>query len=408
MTQPVADDDTQRILHAYEIDNQELRARVKQLEKQQVSGEPSLKAENQALRRKIFELQTQSEAAENYERLQEEYLNFVREAKEREMNLREQFTILQLENDQLKDQLGHWNTDETQNQAVLSALSSLRGAILQNKGVDAALENFTAMVAPEVLVRRDRELSAVRRQSRLSPRRDLLSARERQDFAALKEEFEVLKAKMNGPRTASRLPAPRRPSQKEADRVRELASKASDLEQKYEEAQRSNASLKARAKERSQKMKELNDQVTALQEELLDTKKRHQVDAADQAVEKANILAQLKALQTNAEYRVEYEKARARVGVLEAENAELKKPRPTGDAALDRVLDAMARLEGDFQQRQSELSRFAMHIEDKFEEEKREMEGRHRSEIDEKNHQLRRLKAEFETILADLEQKKKK
>jgi DNA repair exonuclease SbcCD ATPase subunit len=408
MTGAVADDDTQRILHAYEIDNQELRARVKQLERHLASGEPGLKAENQTLRRKLLELQPQSEAAENYERLQEEHINFVREAKEREMNLREQFAILQVESTQLKEQIGNWNADETQNQSILSALNSVREAILQSKGVDAALDNFTAMVAPDVLVRRDRELSAVRRQSRLSPRRDLLSARERQEFAALKEEFEALKTKMNAPRTASRLPAPRRPSQKEVDKIRELESKMSDLEQKYEEAQRSNTSLKARAKERSQKMKELKDQVISLQEELLDVRRKHQVEIADQAAEKANMQSQLKALQANAEYRVEYEKARARVEVLEAENTELKKPRPTGDAALDRVLDAMARLEGDFQQRQSELSRFAMHIEDKFEEEKREMEGRHRREIDEKNHQLRRLKAEFEAILADLEHKKKK
>ena len=98
----------------------------------------------------------------------------------------------------------------------------------------------------------------------------------------------------------------------------------------------------------------------------------------------------------------------ARIERLEAENTELKKPKPTGSAALDRVLDAISRMEGDIIQRQMTLSRMAAQMEDKFEAEKRYLENKHKREIEEKNGQLRRLKGEFEAILADLEKSKKR
>jgi hypothetical protein len=409
MSEPSAavDDDAQRIIHAYEQNNEELRARVKELERQLSSGEPSLKSENQSLRRKIFELQTQNEAAENYDRLQEEHICFIREAKEREMTLHEHLTILQLENAQLREHCGQWSDTDSQNQAILSALASLRDATLRGRGVEEALENFTAMVAPEVLVRRERE-SRIRQQhraSRLAPE----GRRHQQEIEALREEVEALKAKLNAPRV-SRLPAPRvnATSPRDAQRIRELEEKVSQLEQRNEECQRTNANMKTRAKDRSAKLREIAGELQTARDETLEIKRKHQIELADQTVEKANMEAQIKALQTNAEYRVEYEKVRARMEILEAENAELKRPRPTGNNALDRVLDALARMEGDLQQRQSALSRMVVEIEDKFEAEKRELEGIHRREIDEKNYQLRRLKAEFEAILAELEQKKKK
>jgi hypothetical protein len=105
---------------------------------------------------------------------------------------------------------------------------------------------------------------------------------------------------------------------------------------------------------------------------------------------------------------VEYEKTKAQIAVLEAENTELKKPRPTGSEALDRVLDAMSRMEGEIQQRKMELTRMALKLEDKFEEEKRLVENKHKREVEEKNGQIRRMKAEFEAILADLEKSKKR
>ena len=54
------------------------------------------------------------------------------------------------------------------------------------------------------------------------------------------------------------------------------------------------------------------------------------------------------------------------------------------------------------------LSRMAAQLEDKFADEKREIENKHKREIEEKNSQLRRLKGEFESILADLEKSKKR
>jgi hypothetical protein len=408
---PIAlDDDAQRIIQAYETNNEELRARVKELERQLSSGEPNLKSENQALRRKIFELQTQNEAAENYDRLQEEHVRFVREAKEREMNLHEQLSILELENAQLREQCGQWNTDDTQNETILTALNSLREATVRGKGVEEALDSFTAMIAPEILVRREHELHSRGRQQRGSSR--LMpegGRRQQQEIEALREEVEALKAKLNAPRQ-TRLPGPRVNvgSSKDAQRVKELEEKVAELEQRCEESQRVSAGLKARAKERAGKVKEMTDELQAARDEVAEVKRKHQIELAEQTIEKATIEAQLKALQTNADYKIEYEKIRAKAVVLEAENTELKRPRPTGAAALDRVLDELAKMEGGLQQRQSDLSRMVVQLEDKFEAEKREIEVNHRREIDEKNHQLRRLKVEFESILADLEQTKKK
>jgi predicted nuclease with TOPRIM domain len=190
-------------------------------------------------------------------------------------------------------------------------------------------------------------------------------------------------------------------------KILELERQVSDTTAKLEEAIKQNAGLKSRGQERASKIKELSDRLQSVQDELIETKRSHQIEQADQSIEKAALQSQLKALQSNAEYRVEYERAKARLEILEAENTELKKPRPTGNAALDRVLDAMARMEGDIQQRQMALNRMAVQLEDKFEEEKRDIENRHKREIEEKNHQLRRLKVEFEQILADLEKTRK-
>jgi chromosome segregation ATPase len=195
---------------------------------------------------------------------------------------------------------------------------------------------------------------------------------------------------------------------RDSQKVKELEEKVAQLQKQVEDIQKENHTVKERAKERLSRIKELTSQLQQAQDELLETKRQFQMEAADQSIQKAAMEAQIKALESNAEYRVEYEKVRARVEILEAENSELRKPRPTGSDALDRVLDAMSRMEGDIQQRKMDLTRMALKLEDKFEEEKRTMENKHKKEIEERSGQIRRMKAEFEQILSDLEKSKKR
>lgn len=413
----VVDDDVQRIIRAYEQDNDQLRKRVKELEQQIASGEPNLKSEVQTLRHRILELQAASEAAENYERLQEEHVNYVREMKEREMTLREQNQLLQLENNQLKEtSVAKWDNDATRNKNILSVLNSLREAYIQGQGIEEALDNLVAIIAPDVLVKRDREISNLKsknvaRGGLRSGRMEQSNLKQQQEMQAMREELEMLKARVNGTKV-SKLPAPRaglaQPQVKAPPKVKDLEDKVHDLQSRLNESNKEIANLKARAKERTAKIRELTEQLQQAQDEANEAKRKHQAEATSKSVEKAGLQAQLEALKADANYRLEYEKAMARIERLEAENTELKKPKPTGSAALDRVLDAISRMEGDIIQRQMTLSRMAAQMEDKFESEKRDLENKHKREIEEKNGQLRRLKGEFEAILADLEKSKKR
>ena len=413
----VLDDDAQRIIRAYEQNNDELRKRVKELEQQIQSGEPNLKSEVQTLRHRILELQAASDAAENYERLQEEHINYVREMKEREMTLREQNQLLQMENQQLKDNtVSKWDNDATRNKNILSVLNSLREAYIQGQGIEEALDNLVAIIAPDVLVKRDREISNLKSKNagkigRKPGRVDQSNLRQQQEMQAMREELEMLKAKMNGPKQ-SKLPAPRaglaQPQIKAPPKVKDLETKVTELQSRLNEANKEIANLKSRAKERTEKIRQLTEQLQQAQEDANEAKRKHQVEAANKSVERAGLEAQLEQLKEDAKYRIEYERARAKLERLEAEVTELRKPRPTGAAALDRVLDAISRMEGDIIQRQMTLSRMAAQLEDKFADEKREIENKHKREIEEKNSQLRRLKGEFESILADLEKSKKR
>ena len=413
----VVDDDVQRIIRAYEQDNDQLRKRVKELEQQIASGEPNLKSEVQTLRHRILELQAASEAAENYERLQEEHVNYVREMKEREMTLREQNQLLQLENNQLKEtSVSKWDNDATRNKNILSVLNSLREAYIQGQGIEEALDNLVAIIAPDVLVKRDREISNLKsknvaRSGLRSGRMEQSNLKQQQEMQAMREELEMLKARVNGTKV-SKLPAPRaglaQPQVKAPPKVKDLEDKVHDLQTRLNESNKEIANLKTRAKERTAKIRELTEQLQQAQDEANEAKRKHQAEATSKSVEKAGLEAQLEALKADANYRLEYERAMARIERLEAENTELKKPKPTGSAALDRVLDAISRMEGDIIQRQMTLSRMAAQMEDKFEAEKRDLENKHKREIEEKNGQLRRLKGEFEAILADLEKSKKR
>ena len=413
----VVDDDVQRIIRAYEQDNDQLRKRVKELEQQIASGEPNLKSEVQTLRHRILELQAASEAAENYERLQEEHVNYVREMKEREMTLREQNQLLQLENNQLKEtSVSKWDNDATRNKNILSVLNSLREAYIQGQGIEEALDNLVAIIAPDVLVKRDREISNLKsknvaRSGPRSGRMEQSNLKQQQEMQAMREELEMLKARVNGTKV-SKLPAPRaglaQPQVKAPPKVKDLEDKVHDLQTRLNESNKEIANLKTRAKERTAKIRELTEQLQQAQDEANEAKRKHQAEATSKSVEKAGLEAQLEALKADANYRLEYERAMARIERLEAENTELKKPKPTGSAALDRVLDAISRMEGDIIQRQMTLSRMAAQMEDKFEAEKRDLENKHKREIEEKNGQLRRLKGEFEAILADLEKSKKR
>ncbi|OHT12794.1 hypothetical protein TRFO_17258 [Tritrichomonas foetus] len=330
------------------------------------------------------------------------------------MSLEEENQILRLENENLRNSVARWDADETKNATIESVIGSLRDAFIQGKGIEPAFDNLAAIICPEILVRREKEVKELRsnqKRYRSPSRYDTPSA----DVRKLKEEIEQLKAtveelqkaKSNPPKRTG-IPGRLSTAQKSSPKIKELEQQVSDYQQRCEEMQREIANLKGRQKDKNIKFKDLQAQISKAQADLMEEQKRHQIDINDFTVEKASMQAQIKSLQTNADYRTDFEKYRARVQILEAENTELKKPRPTGAAALDSVLDAIARMEGDIQQRQMDLNRMALKLEDKFEEERRLLENNHKKEIEEKNQQLRRLKREFEAILADLEKSKKK
>jgi DNA repair exonuclease SbcCD ATPase subunit len=302
---------------------------------------------------------------------------------------------------------GTWSNDQNQETSIRLVLNSLREAFLSKRGIEEALDNLTAIIAPDVLVKRDRQMQSgprMAKRGRLSsPSREVPPNRQQQaQIDKLCEQFEAFKTKQSPAPGGSRIPKPKvAPAQ--TQKIAELEKDLNDARAQLDDSQKQETAAKKRAAERGAKVRELTEDLQRTQKELEEVKRTHQIEQADQTIEKAGMQAQLKALQSNAEYRVEYEKVKARVEILEAENAELRKPRPTGNAQLDRVLDAMSRMEGDIQQRHSALNRMALQLEDKFEEEKRDLENKHRRDVEEKNHQIRKLKAEFEQILADLE-----
>ena len=93
--------DTERILQAYQKDNEQLHLRVKDLEKQISTNETDVRKENEALRRQILELRNNQITIDNYQELQEEHVHYVRETKQRIMTLEEENQILRIENEKL-------------------------------------------------------------------------------------------------------------------------------------------------------------------------------------------------------------------------------------------------------------------------------------------------------------------
>lgn len=406
--------DTERILQAYQKDNEQLHLRVKDLEKQISTNETDVRKENEALRRQILELRNNQITIDNYQELQEEHVHYVRETKQRIMTLEEENQILRIENEKLANNQRRWDQDETRNQSIESVINSLREAFIQGKGIEQAFDNLAAIVCPEVLVRREKEESILKTNQKSRYRSPSRLDPSSLEIKRLKEEIENLKATVEELQKAKKNPAPKRtgiPSRasvQQTNKIKELEQQATEYQRKCEELERELSSVKGRSKDRNGRIKELQTQATKAQEDLMEEQKRHQIDINEFTVQKAQMEAQLKALQTNADYRSDCEKFRARVQILEAENEELKKPRPTGNAALDSVLDAIARMEGDIQQRQMDLNRMALKLEDKFEEERRQMENNHKREMDEKAQQIRRYKHQFEAILADLDKSKKR
>lgn len=412
-------DDTERILQAYQKDNEQLHLRLKELEKQISSNETDVRKENEALRRQVLELRNNQISVDNYQQLQEEHVQYVRQSKQRIMNLEEENQILQIENEKLKNAVKSqkWDSDETRNATIESVINSLREAFIQGNGIEQAFDNLAAIVCPEILVRREKEVSELRSNQKSktryrSPSRFDQSSIEikklKEEIEQLKVTIEELKKPKNTATSARRTGIPSRANTQQAAKVKELEQQVTELQQKIDEYQNEISNLKSKAKERTTKTKELQSQLTKAQEDLMEVQRKHQLDINEFDFSKKQMESQLKALQTNNDFRADCEKFKARVQILEAENAELKKPRPTGVAALDMVLDAMARMEGDIQQRQLDLNRMSLKLEDKFEEERRQMENRHRQEMEEKCQQIRRYKYQFESILADLEKAKKK
>ena len=405
--------DTERILQAYQKDNEQLHLRVKDLEKQISTNETDVRKENEALRRQILELRNNQITIDNYQELQEEHVHYVRETKQRIMTLEEENQILRIENEKLINNQKRWDQDDTRNQSIESVISSLREAFIQGKDIEQAFDNLAAIICPEILVRREKEVSSLksnqrsryRSPSRIDPS-SLEIKRLKEEIESLKSTVEELqKAKKNPPK---RTGIPSRPSTQQSNKIKELEQQVAEYQRKCEDMEREISSVKGRSKDRNGRIKELQTQATKAQEDLMEEQKRHQIDINEFTIQKAQMEAQLKALQTNADYRSECETFRARVQILEAENAELKKPRPTGNAALDKVLDAIARMEGDIQQRQMDLNRMALKLEDKFEEERRQLENNHKREMEEKCQQIKRYKHQFEAILADLDKSKRK
>ena len=413
-----SDYDLEKILEAYQKDNEQLHLRNKELEKQIASNDTDVRKENESLRRQILELKGNQISSENYQQLQDEHVQYVRDTKQRILSLEEEIEILKIENEKLKSSMTRWDQDETRNSSIESVINSLKTAFIHGKGIEQAFDNLAAIICPEILVRREKEVNELRSNAKnkfgkYPGRHDIQTSSEikrlKEEIEQLKEQVENLKKAKSQPKKTGipgRLSSATNAAVMSSAKVKELEAQVAEYQQKNDELQREIANIKGRSKDRTTKVKDLQNQINKLQQDLLEEQRKHQIDVNNYTVEKASYETQIKALQTNTDFRSEMEKYKARVQILEAENTELKKPRPTGNAALDKVLDTMARMEGDIKQRQMDLNRMALKLEDKFEEERRLLENSHKKEIDEKNQQLRRLKREFEAILADLEKRK--
>lgn len=413
MDQPPSDE-TDRIEKAYETDNMELRERVKVLEEQLGSGEPRYKAEVENLRRQVWEMQNAQESGHAYERLECAYKKLSEEAKERELELLDELESVRSQNVYLQENsLSLWDEDQTKNDSIVGVLKNMRQAYTENRDLGKALEDVAAIIAPDFLVKRDAPPSPGPQRTRgvantrlAAPSRGV----QNEEMKRLREELDALKAQINAkpasqPRRTgipSRIGAAPQATQK----VKELEVGLADAEQRCGTAQQEVVKWKGLAKERLGKVNELTQQLQASRDEMDMEKRRRDNEAVERAAEKESTMAKLKELTEDGNFRVECGKLKTRVAVLEAENEELRKPRPTGVAALDRVLDALSRMEGDIQQRKSDLGRKAMELEDRFEKERREIEHKHRVDIESRNDELRRLKENYERIFADLEKSK--
>jgi len=117
------------------------------------------------LRRHIIELQASVFDDELYQRLQQEHISYVREAKQREMTLREQVDRLQPPHADLRSRVPRWDADETRDSSIKAVLGALRRAYAGGRGIEEALDDLTAIIAPDVLVRGDH--GKAQRQSRI-------------------------------------------------------------------------------------------------------------------------------------------------------------------------------------------------------------------------------------------------
>lgn len=400
--------DTERILQAYQKDNEELRARMKELEKQVSTGEPHYKKENIELRRQLLELERYKPAITNYDELLDKYAKLVEKSQKTEMILKEEIEKLKVEKEKLDMR---WDNDETQNKSIESVINSLRDAYIAGKNIDHALDNLAAIVFPSYLVKRDRE-SKNKQVSKPAPVSSRLNSASNEKLRQLEEENQQLREENESLKTKlaskkSNLPRPQRP-QIVPPKTKELEAQVADLNKKVEDIQKEKQAMANRNKERNNKIKELQGQLQQLQDELIENKRKNSFDLAELQSERNQLQSQLKTLQTNISFQAEAEKLKTRLEIVEAENAELKKPRPTGDAALDRVIDRINKMDGQIQDRYAYLCRWATKLEDQFEEEKRELEIKHRKENEEKDQIVRRLKQQCEELIAEIEKPKKR
>jgi len=405
------DPDLQRILDAYQKDNEELRSRMKVLETQIASGETDVKVENEKLRRKVVELEAAINKMGEISKIQEVHEQYVKDTKQQELSLKEHIHTLQTENRDLQIELSAskliWDNDEKQNESISKVVHSLRIAYQRKSGISEAIDSLAAIIHPDYLVIRERIPSpkkTPKSQSKLPPP----SAKRNEELEQLKDEIENLKSQLIiANKKASQVQAiPKAPKVQAlppSNKQRELEKQVNDLQTQCDEQTKELQQLRNKIKERNNKNKELLNSLQQHQDEIIEIKRKNQIESSEKSIKMAEMESKLKILEKNNDYRSECETLKVRVASLEAENTELKKPKTSGNALVDRVIESIDNIESDIRKRQTTLSKWADELEEKWQDQMRAMEKVHKKEIEEKNEHIVHFREEFSKLSAELQ-----
>ena len=436
-----------KINEVYEKSNKELIERNKELERQLNSGQSDLKVEVVNLRRRVLELEDQQQNAIQIDQLNAEHERIISDFKQKELELLDRVGHFEKENIDLRENLfqaqtilkeqslnSKWDDDPRRNQNIENILNELHSVYYSGGNLDSALYNFIAIINPSFLVAQEQNQSvsrlgnipkSQRANSRLANGSRCLSSissKDNQNYIQaqtqiktlteenqkLKDENKKLKDKIKSlKKTQASAPssAPAAPASVAPPQVQRQSPKIRELEEQVENLKKANETLQTQLKtsqnrytKTNTKLTQIQAQIQQLQDESIDQKRKHQLEIADLTIQKSELESQVKVLKANADYRNEYEKLKIQVGVLTAENEELKKPKSTGNSAVDRLLSEFKQMMINFEQRKIDLDRYASQLEHHFEEQKMAIEEKHQREMDEKSKQIKEMKYELEEI----------